>query len=781
MSKDGTQLIFSELLAEHGRIQVPLIQRDYAQGRSDQEEVRDRFLDALYEALALPVDSDELPLNLDFIYGSVKGANPSSFQPLDGQQRLTTLFLLHWYLAWLDGCSERFSELFCEDGKVSRFSYRVRSSSEEFFDKLVGFSPEQKPGEVERLGPLLQDQPWYYRHWRLDPTVQSVLVMLNTIHERFKDTHGLYARLTDKKQPAITFQLLDLDDFGLSDDLYIKMNARGKLLTPFETFKARYEQMLQDHFPDKTRLLDGQSVSISEYFARCMDTRWADFFWPFRDQYTHVFDAAVMNVFRVVILITRSTEESSFTKDVRDLRDSRQKNSYHFFHKRGWLDVPFAETLITLLDAWSGESGDFTQFLPDKRCSDEKDILEKILEEPTSLDYDDLLQLAAYVQFLRVHKGAINPTTFQEWMRVVFNLSVNTEYNRTEDFQRSLSSITELKPQMATILDHLADPETAIRSFFQLQVTEEKIKAQLLLSDDSWRPLIDRAEAHGYFRGQIGFLLKFAGVEADTADTLRFQAPFTDYLNKASVMFKDGGLDSLPDFRWERALLSYGNYMLRNSNGRNESFLVNTRSEPHSWKRLLRDSSSGSEQGRILQKLWKSLSGTSYISEQLDNIITNASGLEPWRTALIKTPAAIEYCWGKMIRRTEDRVYLLRKTQTNGAHAELFSYCFYRDVIKKKQFHVLYSKYWESKTENILPSIELDFMKQQQIFWVDYYGADKYRLYTPEENPPGILSSLLQESGFEKSGKFFQKICSIEFIENNIIELDQKLTGLDEA
>ena len=73
--------------------------------------------------------------------------------------------------------------------------------------------------------------------------------MLDAIHELFRNDQGLYARLVDNKRPAITFQLLDLKDFGLSDDLYIKMNARGKPLTPFETFKARYGRALENLFP----------------------------------------------------------------------------------------------------------------------------------------------------------------------------------------------------------------------------------------------------------------------------------------------------------------------------------------------------------------------------------------------------------------------------------------------------------------------------------------------------------------------------------------------------
>jgi ribose/xylose/arabinose/galactoside ABC-type transport system permease subunit len=101
------------------------------------------------------------------------------------------------------------------------------------------------------------------------------------------------------RQPAITFQLLDLEDFGLSDDLYIKMNARGKPLTAFETFKARYEHELTGQFSGQTRRIAGHEFPIAEFVARQMDTKWADLFWAHRDKKTHLYDGILMNVFRL--------------------------------------------------------------------------------------------------------------------------------------------------------------------------------------------------------------------------------------------------------------------------------------------------------------------------------------------------------------------------------------------------------------------------------------------------------------------------------------------------
>ena len=75
------------------KIIIPIIQRDYAQGRKDSDinRVRDRFLKSLYMAVT------EKPITLDFVYGDID--EEGNMTPLDGQQRLTTLFLLHWYAA----------------------------------------------------------------------------------------------------------------------------------------------------------------------------------------------------------------------------------------------------------------------------------------------------------------------------------------------------------------------------------------------------------------------------------------------------------------------------------------------------------------------------------------------------------------------------------------------------------------------------------------------------------------------------------------------------------
>ena len=90
MTNNTKAISFWNFLKEN-TIEIPIIQRDYAQGRLGKENLRKTFLGDLKRAL-----KDNIEMKLDFVYGSVEGG---TLNPLDGQQRLTTLWLLHWYIA----------------------------------------------------------------------------------------------------------------------------------------------------------------------------------------------------------------------------------------------------------------------------------------------------------------------------------------------------------------------------------------------------------------------------------------------------------------------------------------------------------------------------------------------------------------------------------------------------------------------------------------------------------------------------------------------------------
>lgn len=56
----GKTLGFTELMQTY-KLEIPIIQRDYAQGRKDKKEIRQNFLKTLHESITI-----KNPIKLDF-------------------------------------------------------------------------------------------------------------------------------------------------------------------------------------------------------------------------------------------------------------------------------------------------------------------------------------------------------------------------------------------------------------------------------------------------------------------------------------------------------------------------------------------------------------------------------------------------------------------------------------------------------------------------------------------------------------------------------------------
>lgn len=776
---------FSQLIERHGHVEIPVIQRDYAQGRADQHIVRDDFLKSLYDALCLPKNDPSLPLDLDFIYGSVVNG---SFQPLDGQQRLTTLFLLHWYLAWVDGCGEELRSRIVTAGR-SRFSYEVRPGSRDFINAFAKYAPDISAEDCQDIVGMITDQPWYFRSWQFDPTIRAALSMLGKMHEIFQKTSGLYARLIDEASPAITFQLLDLEQFDLSDDLYIKMNARGKPLTPFETFKARFERHLENQFKGTAPVLCN-GTPLADFFSHRIDTRWSDFLWPFRDERTATFDDAMMNLLRTVIMVTRDPEVAETSAALADLRSMARASSYTWFHDRAWLDQEMILALITLLERWSTGPEKFCCYLSDTRYLDEKALFREILTRPTSLTFQQLAQIAGYTQFLVHSPGEIDSAAFDVWMRVVSNLASNTDYNRSEDLRRSFAGLRDLVPWMNDILKHLASSDGDVRGFSREQVAEERIKAHLIDCGGGWPERLDRAERHTYFRGQIGFLLRCCGlklgeVEAELkrlneAAVSELVEPFEHYLACASQMFDDLVEHPMGSGRlWERALLSVGDFLP--NVGRNRSLMTTSYDDPWGWKRLLRHAAAGGPPSQVLKALWDRLEGSDSYDADLGSIIEAASEMDPWRDAILSTPSVYDYGTYRMIRFSEDGgIYLLRKTQMNGRHAELFTYCLYDTLVSDMKPCGFSTSYYESTSTDDEPGLcfTRDFKGTEITFYLTLYQApDQYQFYLGENMPEEVdLQETLEEFGFKKDEDgYWTMLGKLEHLRSKAIDLAKSI------
>lgn len=733
----GEKITFFELFKRVERVEIPIIQRDYAQGREDQHEVRNLFLDALSTALTKNRAVSNQSLDLDFIYGSIE--SDKSFSVLDGQQRLTTLFLLHWFLAVKNNCTSEFRNHFTRNNK-SRFSYKTRPSSTEFFDALTSdanfedkFHQFKKPNKL-KISELISDCKWFFSSWKLDPTVQACLHMLDAIEQKFSSVESnLYQRLTETEIPYITFQFLRLKSFGLTDELYIKMNARGKSLTSFEHFKAKLEQTIKSYssgWPNYYLDIKGfedAPVDGYKYFIHKIDTDWADLFWPYRNTATkdNTYDDELMNFIRLIILYQYLLDNKEFSKDNLSLLmgtgSKLLPTTISQYENLNGLNQNLVIRLIDLFDLLHDpDAGQSVRiYLSENKYFSESDTFKKILLNDTS--YADKLRFFAFYSYLSKNSSNLNIDKLIEWSRVIYNLTENTIVDSTDDFHRALTSIESLIHTNDSILEVLISPIDI--TGFRDQILEEKIKAHLILKSDDWKNTILQAENHPFFKGQIGCLLNFSGIlqyyrnnnncNWDASQNNDLLDTFKKYDQSLGSVFNLIAASSSDiEYLWERATLTKGMYFTKKKwydryNLLSTRLFKNNINRDHSWKRLLRI---GSETMEIRQ---------SYVKAVLDDPDFDANDIKPslqsicdvalanndfdkWREYLIQYPQLFDYCEQGFIEISEIEVLLLWQSQRNHYHSELYT------VVLDIQL--------KDKIEELLPfsNLEYQYVKSTQ-------------------------------------------------------------------
>lgn len=705
----GRRLTFFQLIQEY-HIQIPIIQRDYAQGRPTANEIRDSFLDALLGYL----DENIKNRDLDFVYGNQLNEaidDINKFIPLDGQQRLTTLFLLHWYLANKDGNVEELRKHLVynqnNENPKSKFSYETRTSSREFCDALLNCNIDFNnllPADENKnnsLSKTIKDSSWYYLSWETDPTIQSMLVMLDDIHIKFQGKKDFFQRLVTLDNPVITFQFLDLKEFNLTDDLYIKMNARGIPLSPFENFKAKFEQYINKSAFNKKHSYSlefsgsEKKVDLKTYFSHKIDTDWANLFWKHTLDDKKKFDKLIMNFIRAVMI--NNYAGTSNNESLKFLIDKKNENiSFQQYLKFNCLDEKSITDLVSVLDLIKNGNNKVNEYISGFYYYNENEIFGTVVNNSfVQAGYVERIKFHAYCQYLikwRNNNGFTDIEGLKNWMRVIHNLTENTApYNNEKEFINSINAINLLIPNSNKILSHIINIDK-LNGFDEIQFKEEKIKSLLISKGQAWIDLIHSIEQHGYFKGQIGFVIFLSGIEDyynnnsncswSKNEDSDFQKAFINCIDKALAIFSDNGLVDFADYLWERALLAEDDYLIQE--GSNQSFLINF-DRDISWKRLLKRDKNGNH-ANIIKEIFNALDATKSVQSLTsvkDNYLT-----DDWRMKFIKTPKLFDYLGPKRyVRKISNHGFVLFSGERmSGAHAELYSYYYFLENLENKDF-----------------------------------------------------------------------------------------------
>ena len=531
---NNIEISFWKFISNTSKIEIPIIQRDYAQGRDNEKtnKIRDLFLDSLVEAIV----SEKGTLELDFVYGNVE---KDVFQPLDGQQRLTTLFLLHWFIALKTG------DLLNTKNHFLKFTYETRISSREFCNELV--DKGEFLGEGKIISEKISDSNWFFLSWKKDPTIKAMLVMLDSIEERLKGKNDeelkKYWQKLTSENPPITFNFKQIHDIGLTDDLYIKMNARGKGLTEFENFKARFEKHIE------INKWETDNLNLTQTFSHKIDTIWTDLFWKHRgvdnqidNEFVKFVSGIAINNYAQSLDIYKNKEDDQNTRKF--LEEKKDKNITDLAVKRERIerritalfnnpadvspyDFPTKESFEYLkkcFDVYSKNQND--ELLPANLSLWDFCITKKVkINSDTEIDnnlfiefiketettYSQRVLFYAQTQYL-VNLESFNSESFTEWLRVVRNIVQNATIDSATTFIGAIGLIKELSNGFSDIYKYISQNEVQ-STFASNQTSEEVLKSSIINKSIDNKKVIFSIEDTNFFKGQIAFALYCVGVE----------------------------------------------------------------------------------------------------------------------------------------------------------------------------------------------------------------------------------------------------------------------------
>ena len=604
-------------------IKIPIMQRDYAQGRKSENvtAIRNELLDTMYSALV-----DEKNMDFDFVYGTLK---EGILFPLDGQQRLTTLYLLHWYIACKEGIIEGIRKV------LHNFTYETRISSREFCEKLIDLN--YVPEEGMRPSEYIKNQNMYFDIWDKDPTIRHMLVMLDSIHEKFFSVEKeLFPLLTRDigDNPIISFNYLPMENYALTDDLYIKMNARGKNLSDFENFKAKFIQHMKKH---------GLPY---EHFEASIDTNWTDLLWAYRSPVNNTIDEQFMFLF--LFFTEMMYLEYSEQKDGNSpfkVTDIRGLISFYDNEEK-------VEELYELFDLWKdkAEIDDcFDAVFSDQYCEgkvrifdDKHNLLNATINRNSLKVFNKVILFLFMKRLIHFKKRGVTDSDIHNYVRIIRNLVMKVRQRKNENYNSDFRFCRHGIPYISFGLDTIIDCEDIYQFIADLNPDPKDLRIN--------------AESLKYEKDKADYILRNRDRE-EYIHELEDMDEFRTLIHNVMPFIKNRHVDKLADDIKElfdkrlfdklvRAMLSINDYGIRlGSSYYGDRFFYGNRNKD--WYNIL----STADRKKYPEIISSFLSqyyntGASDVETRLDTMITNnLAKLDKydWRYYFVKYPRIIAY------------------------------------------------------------------------------------------------------------------------------------------
>lgn len=760
-------MTFLDLLKAR-KIRIPQIQRDYAEGRRNPKirDIRRAFLNDLLDSV---YSNGVRLLHLDFIYGYDRN---DAFEPLDGQQRLTTLFIFHWIFSPAEN-----KDLIGSDG-LSRFTYETRISAEEFCNEIVKHAAyvlhDESDAKSLSVSEVIRTKDWFKWAWRKDATVISMLVVIDEVFELMKESGYTYDTSRYAALSCISFHWLDLDKFSQGDELYVKMNARGLQLSAFDILKSTLEEELRQQ--NAKSYAGEEAAAFEEEWKRIVDNDWIDYFWSKRGirENDEVDVAEVENRYMRLLLRLVSIQfarqdvcpqlaEVANSRDERTLESLIPRYTAEVWRSRHSMAAkcPYIDFQQLYKDMQSligfttiGQNRqwfDLTQYLDLEYGWDStgsKSILDLYLQDTFS--YPVRLGFYGILAFLRKFplrtmvaddndggkKGSLED--LKTWGRFLRNCTIIENCNdRFDDVGKVISAMAQIDllieefAKSGMRMDEFLGAIENVPGFERARIEEESAKAKLRVADPEWENLMREAETDAYLRGQIRCLLGWSRIDGICNKT-EFKA-YAKCLRGITTLFSDG-VEESKRCKFYAAMLTISDYRF----GKHKSFgIVSPAERFYSWKRYLRDDIDGccAPGIKAFIDFWRSekQDETDVIAVCDAVIMQRKSTVCDWRRFLISMPRlfARDYAYWGVVSNNSEHWFLSRgKTENSRGFELLLAYVYESVPNDGRRFH-----------DSIRPEPEtnsIEFTKDGHVYRLKATCAGSYSLFTDENEEAGL-------------------------------------------
>lgn len=619
-------------------------------GIIEENDTVNQFLTKEYERL-------KYHQKLGFIYAYHDRDYAGKFFLIDGQQRLTTLFLILLFLYKEVGKADAFSLLYFKDD-IPKVNYKVREESNDFLQLLI---------ESVLKGENYENSEKFYKSDYLkDVTICHLIENYKHIEKQVGNIKNKLEFL-EYLEDFVEVNYFDTHLSEQGEQLYIYMNSRGEQLSFQEIVRAELMQKIND--PKK-------KIELGNEWEK-----WQNFFWVNRGEnknadkgfeeflkWAAIIHLGLNNEVELSNFVysekqfTRKQLKENYIKVYTDLNIKRHQSEALFKYQVKYLDFEF---LTNLFDALSFIYKERTKYIPvlDEWLNNKIKIIDYVVLLPlmqyvsqnnwldNSEKIADIERLAMFLKNVTYFEGVYkNPDTAT--LDAIFIIS------QLNDNKKNIVNLKSLSSFSSTILTsaELYKVERYLNSNSVRRNWEEFL----------WDITLDESFS-AFLMGDVSVVFKCLETDGSFTEEITELEIFNQYKEIVrKVIFKNWKNDKL-----RQLMLAKFDYLLECGTGNGLlKYSAIGNGNLNSWE-ILREWKSTFEENSFVELIIWIKDAKEFDLQTLLDSAKVIFSYDSWQSAFIKYPSLLKYCSHKKILwQDKNRILLLEKTNYSIANSK---------------------------------------------------------------------------------------------------------------